>query len=149
MYIINPLHKAGLKASDLTSTHPPTSKRIKILRSMGNSASLETYDRMYRRVHGSRGGVIPGGAIAGAAGLVATREAIAAEPKPAKEEKLERARDVTGLLERLNHYTALACQCGTAFRVPPDYTGKSIKCPRCGRDNPIPVSYTHLTLPTN
>ncbi len=138
MYIVNPLHKAGLKASDLSSTHPPTSKRIRILRSMGNSASLATYDRMYQRVHGGKGGVIPGGAIAGAAGLVATRGAIAAEPKPAREEKLERARDVTGLLERLNNYTALACQCGTAFRVPPDYMGKSIKCPRCGRDNPIP-----------
>jgi len=138
MYIINPLHKAGLKASDLSSTHPPTSERIRILRSMGNSASLATYDRAYKRVRGGKGSVIPGGAMAGAAGLVATREAVAAEPKPAKKEKLERARDVSGLLEKLNNYTALACQCGTAFRVPPDYKGKSIKCPRCGRDNPIP-----------
>jgi len=141
MYIINPVHKAGLKASDLSSTHPPTSERIKILRGMGNGASFATYDRAYRQVHGGRGGVIPGSALAGAAGLVQARTAPLEEkqpPKVEKAEKLERAREVSGLLEKLNKYTALACQCGTAFRVPPDYRGKSIKCPRCGRDNPIP-----------
>ncbi len=35
MYIVNPLHKPGLKASDLTSTHPPTSERIRILTEHG------------------------------------------------------------------------------------------------------------------
>jgi heat shock protein HtpX len=138
MYIINPLHKAGFSASDLTSTHPPISKRIKILRSMGNSASLATYDRAYRQVYGGRGNIIPKGSLAGAAGLVETRSVAVEEKKPVQQEKLERTREVSDLLERLNKYTALACPCGTAFRVPPDYKGNSIKCPRCGRDNPIP-----------
>ena len=138
MYIINPLHKAGFSASDLTSTHPPLSKRIKILRSMGNSASLATYDRAFRQVYGGRGSIIPKGSLAGAAGLVETRSVAVEEKKPVQQEKLERARDVSDLLERLNKYTALACTCGTAFRVPPDYKGSSIKCPRCGRNNPIP-----------
>jgi len=138
MYIINPLHKAGLKASDLSSTHPSTSERIKILRTMGNSAAFATYDRAYRKVHGGSGGVIPAGTLKGAAGLVQSRAAAVEEKRPPAVEKVERARDVTDLVERLNKYTALACQCGTAFRVPPDYKGKAIKCPRCGRDNPIP-----------
>jgi heat shock protein HtpX len=34
MYIINPFKKKGMSLSDLTSTHPPTAERIRILRSM-------------------------------------------------------------------------------------------------------------------
>jgi heat shock protein HtpX len=33
MYIVNPLQQAGMRLSDLTSTHPPISERVKILRS--------------------------------------------------------------------------------------------------------------------
>lgn len=138
MYIINPLHKKGIRASDLTSTHPPISERIRILRSMGNSASFADYDRVFRHVHKERGGVIPGATLKGAAGLVAVREATTEEKKPEKVEKIERARETSDLLWKLNKYTALACACGAKFRVPPDFKGKSIRCPRCGAFNPIP-----------
>ena len=138
MYIINPLHKPGIKASDLTSTHPPTSERIRILRSMGGSASFADYDRVFRAVHKGGGGVIPQSTLAGAAGLVEARGESVEEKKPEKMEKLERAREVSDLLEKLNQYTALACNCGAKFRVPPDFKGRNIKCPRCGTINPIP-----------
>ena len=138
MYIINPLHKPGLKASDLTSTHPPTSERIRILRSMGNSVSFADYDRVFSQVHKGRGGVIPQSTLAGAAGLVEARGAPVEEKRPEKIEKLERAREVSEVLEKLNQYTALACNCGAKFRVPPDFRGTSIKCPRCGTINHIP-----------
>jgi len=138
MYIINPLHKPGLKASDLTSTHPPTSERIRILRSMGGSASFADYDRVFRQVHKGGGGVIPSATLAGAAGLVEARGESAEEKRPEKIEKLERAREVSDLLEKLNQYTALACNCGTKFRVPPDFKGGKIRCPRCGTVNHIP-----------
>jgi heat shock protein HtpX len=129
MYIINPLHKPGLKASDLSSTHPPTSERIRILRSMGSSASFADYNRVYGQVHKGGGGVIPQSALAGAAGLVETRGASAEEARPEKIEKLERTREVSDLVEKLNDYT---------FKVPSDFKGKSIKCPRCGTVNHIP-----------
>lgn len=138
MYIINPLHKPGIKASDLSSTHPPTSERIRILRSMGNSASFADYDRVFSQVHKGGGGVIPQSTLAGAAGLVEARGESVEEKKPEKIEKLERAREVSDLLEKLNRYTALACNCGAKFRVPPDFKGSNIKCPRCGTINPIP-----------
>jgi len=137
MYIINPLHKPGIKARDLSSTHPPTSERIRILRSMGNSASFADYDRVFRQVHKGGGGVIPQSTLAGAAGLVEARGESVEEKKPEKIEKLERAREVSGLLEKLNRYTALACNCGAKFRIPPDFKGSSIRCPRCGTINPI------------
>lgn len=138
MYIINPLHKPGLKASDLTSTHPPTSERIRILRSMGGSASFADYDRVFRQVHKGGGGVIPQSTLAGAAGLVEARGESGEEKKPEKIEKLERAREVSDLLEKLNQYTALDCNCGAKFRIPPDFKGRSIRCPRCGTINPVP-----------
>ena len=138
MYIVNPLHKPGLKASDLTSTHPPTSERIGILRSMGSSASFADYNRVYSQVHKGGGGVIPQSALAGAAGLVETRAASVEEARPEKAEKLERTREVSDLVEKLNDYTAMACQCGAKFRVPPDFKGKNIKCPRCGTVSQIP-----------
>jgi heat shock protein HtpX len=138
MYIVNPLHKPGLKASDLTSTHPPTSERIRILRSMGSSASFADYNRVYSEVHKGGGGVIPQSALAGAAGLVETRGASAEEVRPEKIEKLERTREVSDLVEKLNDYTALDCKCGAKFKAPVDFKGKSIKCPRCGTVNHIP-----------
>jgi len=137
MYIINPLHKKGKKASDLTSTHPPTSERIRVLRSMASGASFADYDRSFRQVHGGGKGVIPSATLEGA-GLVAAREASTKERKPEKTEKLERARETSDLLWKLNHYTPLSCACGAKFKVPPDFKGKSIMCPRCHAINPIP-----------
>jgi heat shock protein HtpX len=53
MYIVNPFRHKGMKASDITRTHPPISKRIRILRAMAG-ASLIDYDRAYRQVHGGK-----------------------------------------------------------------------------------------------
>ncbi|KKL20214.1 hypothetical protein LCGC14_2457710, partial [marine sediment metagenome] len=56
MYIINPFRKKGRAASDLSSTHPPISERIRILRSMAGGASLADYDSAFRQVRkGGRG----------------------------------------------------------------------------------------------
>ena len=66
------------------------------------------------------------------------RGASVEEKRTEKVERLERTREVSNLLENLNKYTALACKCGAKFRVPPDFRGKSIRCPRCGTINSIP-----------
>ena len=57
MYIVNPFRKKGMRASDLSSTHPPISERIRILRAMAGN-SFGDYDQAYRQVHGGKG-VIP------------------------------------------------------------------------------------------
>ena len=140
MYIANPFRKKDRSASDLTSTHPPIRERIRILRSMAGGASFVDYNKAFQQVHNKKQNIIPGSTLAGAAGLVSTRQ-----PEPATsrlsepEQKLERAREVSATLDKLNRYIALACQCGTAFRIPPDYKGKVIRCPRCGKDNQIPI----------
>lgn len=128
MYIVNPFRKRGMKASDLTSTHPRLSERIRILRSMGG-ASFGDYDQAYRQVHGGKG-VIPSGAMAAAAVPLATRklEGDAAEPDEA-----QRARETSDAMWKMSNYKTLTCDCGTRLRVPPEFRQPSIHCPHCGR----------------
>ena len=139
MYIANPFRKKGMSASDLTSTHPPIRERVRILRSMAGGASFVDYNKAFQQVRNKKQNIIPASAIAGGAGLVSTRQpAPSSDRLSESQQKIERAREVSSTLDKLNKYTALACQCGTAFRIPPDYKGKAVRCPRCGRDNQIP-----------
>jgi heat shock protein HtpX len=137
MYIANPFRKKGHAAADLSSTHPPLSERIRILRSMAGGASLANYEESYRQVHGGRSGVIAPSAIAAAA-IVGLRsaepEAAPVEPEPSK---LERTREVTDLMWRKSKYRTVTCDCGTRLRVPPNLKRARVKCPHCGRNNPI------------
>ena len=62
MYIVNPLKPKGRQLSNLTSTHPPLSVRINILRAMSHGASLKNYQEAYNKVTG-KGGVMPGSGL--------------------------------------------------------------------------------------
>jgi len=135
MYIINPFRSAGRVASDLTSTHPPISERIRILRSMAGGASLADYDRSYRQIHQSSKGVIPASALVGVR-VVSAVSPEAAEKEP---EKIERARETSELLWKFSQHSLVNCECGTKLRVPPQFKGDSIRCPHCGRVNPLPT----------
>jgi heat shock protein HtpX len=131
MYIINPFRERGMAASDLTSTHPPISKRIRILRSMGG-ASLADYNRAYQGEMGS--GVIPSSALAGA-GALSLRPPTSGEGSEEIGEWVKRTRETSDLMWRLGNYRTVTCQCGTQLRVPPKFKESSIKCPHCGRVN--------------
>ena len=131
MYIINPFRKKGMSASNLSSTHPPLSERIHILRSMAGGASLADYDQSYRQVHKVGGGVLPDPALTatGAVGLrAATPEAVQEEPS-----KVERVRETSDLMWRGSDYKTITCDCGTRLRVPPKFKASSVRCPHCGR----------------
>jgi len=132
MYIVNPFHQKGMKASDLSSTHPPLSERIRILRAMAG-ASFNDYDQAYRQVHGGKG-VIPAEAMAaGAVPLTATKaEATAGEP-----DEIQRARETSDVMWRLSNYNTITCDCGARLRVPPTFKGPKIKCPHCGKTHQV------------
>jgi heat shock protein HtpX len=136
MYIINPFRKKGMKASDLSSTHPPISERIRILRAMAGGASFSDYDQAYRQVHrgGSRG--VMSASTRAAVGAVPLA---AAKPEAKVEEPSEtqRARETSDVMWRLNSYKTITCDCGTKLRVPPKFKGVNIKCPHCGRIHPV------------
>jgi len=134
MYIVNPFRKKGMAASDLSSTHPPLSERIRILRSMGGGAGFDNYQQAYSQVHEGGGSVIPATALAGGAALAA----VAPSSQEKKAERLEMARETSDLLWKHSDHSLVSCECGTKLRIPPQYKGNSIKCPHCGRVDPVP-----------
>ena len=136
MYITNPFRKKGRAASNLSSTHPPISERIRILRAMAG-ASLTDYNQAYRETHQRGGGVIPVSALtgAGAIGLRAVgAEVRQVEPEP---DKVGRTRETSDMMWRLNNYKTINCACGTKLKIPPKFKGSSVKCPHCGKTHPI------------
>ena len=135
MYIINPFRKKGMSASNLTSTHPPISERVRILRSMAGGASFADYEHSYRQVHKKGGGIIPASAIA----TSETVELRAAQPEavPGESDKMKRTRETSELMWRLNEYKTITCDCGTKLRVPPKFKASKVRCPHCGRINQL------------
>src|SRR5581483_717543 len=115
MYIVNPLKVTATGLSDLTSTHPPLSERIRILRSMGGNTGLAGYDEAFRKVTGRPVGVV----------------AFAAPGRPPSPvpptEHADRVRQTTDALWALNDYIFIDCPCGTRLKIPPVYAGKKIE----------------------
>jgi heat shock protein HtpX len=133
MYTVNPFRKQGMAASDLTSTHPPISERIRILRSMAG-ASFADYAQAYRNVRETGKVLIPAAAVA-SSGAVALR---APQPETAgKLEEVQRARETSNLMWNLNDYKTITCKCGTKLRLPPHFKLSPVRCPHCGRLNPV------------
>jgi len=132
MYIINPFRKKGMKASDLSSTHPPISERIRILRAMAG-ASFNDYDQAYRKAHRGEG-VIPATSLAAETVPITTTklEGEAGEPN-----EIQRARETSDVMWRLSNYNTITCDCGAKLRVPPNFKEPQIKCPHCGRTHQI------------
>jgi heat shock protein HtpX len=128
MYILNPFRKGGKAAEDLSSTHPPISERIRILRSMAGNTSLAGYESAYNQSHKGGGGIIPGSALAAVSAAVPGNSA---SPAAVPAEK-ERARETSDVLWKLHKYQETTCGCGLKFKIPPDFHSDTFTCPRCG-----------------
>ncbi len=133
MYIVNPFRQKGMQASDLSSTHPPISERIRILRAMAG-ASFNDYDQAYRQVHRGGQGVVPAASLAAATVPITTTKL---EGEAGELNEIQRARETSDVMWRLSNYSTITCDCGAKLRVPPQFTESQIKCPRCGRTHQI------------
>ncbi len=138
MYIANPLGKTKAKLSALGSTHPPTSERIRILRSMGGALSYGAYQKAWERIAGTKADHIPKSALADDK-EIQTREA-SAQQKTVTQKKND-VRQVTDALRKANGFLFLACACGMRIKIPPEYKKNHIQCPRCERDVAVPVAH--------
>ncbi len=139
MYIMNPFRKKGKPAANLTSTHPPVSERVRILRSMGG-ATFTDYDKSYSNTHRGGGSIIPSSALA-ASPAMAAKSAFTKKTTRVKDSssEIERARETSDTLWKLNNYKTIDCKCGTRLRTPPDFKGNRVKCPHCGNVNQLPT----------
>lgn len=129
MYIVNPFRKAGQAFANLSSTHPPTADRVRVLRAMGG-ASFYDYNAAYRSVRGGHSTVIPQGSLA-AVGETPLRSASADEPDDVNYQ-VKQAREASNALWRSSDYRTIDCQCGVRLRVPPRLKSTQVNCPRCG-----------------
>jgi len=134
MYIANPLKKKGEKLHDLTSTHPPVSERIRILRSIAHSADFAEYQNAFNKVKGKTSKIIPDSALKDLkpAGL---RDA-AIIPFAGLTKKGTK-RNVGDMIMKLNDYSFINCLCGVKIKIPPDFKKNKVFCPRCGREHSI------------
>ena len=137
MYIANPFKKKGkrVKLSDLSSTHPPISERIKILRSMSGGASFKDYSDSFTHITGAKA-VVPPTALA-------KEEISLRQPGPKAKEKLkpeQQIRQVGDLMRMVNGFVFVSCVCGLRLKIPPNYNKAAVNCPRCRRKLDMPAS---------
>jgi heat shock protein HtpX len=135
MYIVNPFKKkTQMKLSDLTSTHPPISERIKILRNMSQGASFKQYSDAFTNVTHNKT-VIPVAALS-IKEDVALRQA---GVESGKKERLDKQmRQVGDIMRRVNQFIFLTCVCGLKLKIPPNFKGDNVTCPRCQKNLDIP-----------
>ncbi len=136
MFIVNPFKKKGqMKLSDLTSTHPPISERVKTLRKMTHGASFKHYSDSYSNITHSKT-VVPAAAL--------TKEDIAlrqASTETKKKARLEKQMHQIGdIMRQVNGFVFLTCLCGIKLKVPPNFKGEKIKCPRCKKILDLPAN---------
>lgn len=128
MYIVNPLKKKGMKLADLTSTHPPITERIRILRSMQQGVNFVDYQKAFDSVKRKTETLLPKSGLNDIAPIPIRQALVSGQSKI---DFIENKRDVGDLMMKLNDYKFLNCTCGVKLKVPPDYKKEKIKCPLC------------------
>jgi len=110
----------------IVSTHPPISERVKILRNLTHGASFKDYSDSFSKVT-NRKTVVPVAAL--------TKEDIALREASAKAKKAQRlekqVHQVGDIMRKVNGFVFLTCVCGLKLKIPPNFKGKTVKCPRC------------------
>ncbi len=130
MYIINPLKKKGMQISNLSSTHPPITERINILRSMTQGVNFANYQNAFNSVKGKTSGLIPQSGLTDSS-VIGLRSSDLSQTSFETDKQVKR--EVGDLMMKLNDFFFINCTCGVKIKVPPDYKNNSITCPKCGR----------------
>ena len=133
MYICNPLKQKGMKMSDLTSTHPPISERIRILRAISGGAGLVNYQKAFNSVKGKDKAIIPDGELEKEAG-VELRES---SGMAAFTDSRTTTRTAHDIMMKVDNYSFINCNCGMKLKVPADFSGNTVYCTRCGKKHDI------------
>lgn len=131
MYIVNPLKKTGMQIEDLSSTHPPISERIKILRGMMHGADFADYQTVYNKIKNNSEKIIPASGLKTKVDIPILSQIKDVTNLGKKEEQ----RKLGDIVMNVNGYNFYNCKCGVTIKVPPTFKGNSVKCPRCGEVN--------------
>ncbi len=136
LYIANPMKVNARGLADLSSTHPPISERIKMLRAMHGDTGYAGYDTAFKQVSGRAVGVVPFAAV-GAAAPIPARAATAGADEASH---AERKRTTSDALWSARGYRFVSCPCGVTLKVPPQFPKDVVTCPNCGRNHAVGAS---------
>jgi heat shock protein HtpX len=134
MYIINPLKPKGQKLADLTSTHPPISERVRILRNISGGANYIDYQNAFEKVKRGKTSLIPSSGLADQTSIGLKETVVSPVSLDVKKQT---KRDTGDIMMRVNNYLFLQCSCGLKIKIPPDYKKTELFCPRCGTKHSI------------
>lgn len=130
MYIVNPLKPKGQKLTDLSSTHPPISERVRILRSISGGANYIDYQNAFDKIKRGKVSLIPSSGLADQT-TVGLKEA---DVTPLASGLNKQTKRETGdIMMKVNNYSFIECSCGLKIKIPPDYKKEDLFCPRCGK----------------
>lgn len=134
MYIVNPLKPKEQKLSDLTSTHPPISERIRILRSMSGGANYIDYQNAFNVVKKHKVNLIPSSGLADQTS-VGLKEIVSSSIPLGLTKQVKR--EAGDIMMKVNNYSFVDCECGLKIKIPPDFKKDTVICPRCGRTHSL------------
>ncbi|MBN2297377.1 MAG: M48 family metallopeptidase [Deltaproteobacteria bacterium] len=133
-YIANP-YKQHL-GGNAFATHPPLSERIRILRAMSAGAGYIDYMKAYIQVTNTRTSLLRASDITDT-GRIEIRQASKASSGTELSHGVSR-RKAGDIIRAMNNFVFVSCPCGVRIKLPPQYTGNQIRCPRCRRIHDIP-----------
>ncbi len=135
MFIANPLKVKGQRMRNLSSTHPPIDERIRILRGL-SGGSYVNYQETYRKVKGTKSGLMPGSALADTDTIPFRERGEPAGPNDemaAADLRSPEFRHKAGdIIMAANGFRFLECSCGMKFKIPPGFSNQQLRCSRCG-----------------
>jgi len=136
MYIVNPLKGKGMQIADLTSTHPPISERIRILRSISQGAGFIDYQNAFDKIKRKASPIIPASALASQEKVDIRKPG---EEIPVSETSKQKKRTLGDLMMNVNNYSFINCVCGMKIKVPAGFgtNRPKVTCPRCGHMNDV------------
>jgi heat shock protein HtpX len=134
MYIVNPLKPKGQKLSDLSSTHPPISERVRILRSISGGANYVDYQNAFNKVKRGTQNVIPSSGLADHTKIVLKEIGTTSVPLGLNKQT---KRDAGDIMMKVNKFAFINCECGLKIKIPPGFSQKDFSCPRCGRKHSL------------
>jgi len=134
MYIVNPLKPKGQKLTDLTSTHPPISERVRILRSISGGANYIDYQNAFNKVKQGTVSLIPSSGLVDQTSVGLKESELT--PVVLGLDK-QTKRETGDIMMKVNQYSFIDCSCGLKIKIPSDFNRKEFLCPRCGKRHSV------------
>ncbi|MHC4325472.1 MAG: M48 family metallopeptidase, partial [Planctomycetota bacterium] len=137
MYIANPIKKKGMRLANLTSTHPPASERIEILRAMMHGVNFKDYQRAFGITRKDRRSIIPDSGLQASKAIAIRKPHVDSKAPSSPRDVLRQIGDIT---RAANGFAFIGCACGVKIKFPADFKKSEIDCPRCHRHISLPVA---------